>query len=125
MTQTTGASLVLLCGVAAGCGQTAPKPANEHVQNKAVPAPPEPVANHSGGEVEARTAVKAALDSWAFGDTKEKFTKDHPDVNLGDLNRITKRLARYEIGTVRKDGNVFEFLVTFTFTGEPGGVTRT
>src|SRR5687767_6064202 len=31
---------------------------------------------------EARAALKTALDSWAFGDSTEKFEKDHPGIKF-------------------------------------------
>jgi hypothetical protein len=77
-----------------------------------------------GTEAAARAAVKAVLDSWAFGDSEAQFEKAHPGIKLLDYSRITKKLARHEISAVRRDGNSFEFLVTLTFRDESGEVTR-
>lgn len=78
-----------------------------------------------GTEAEARAVLKSALDSWSFGDTLEKFEKDHPGISFFDTNWITKkRLGRYDIGNVRKDGITFEFLVTLTLREDAGDVTK-
>ena len=76
-------------------------------------------------EVEARAVLKTALDSWVFGDTLEMFEKHHPGISFFDTSRITKKMiGRYDIGTVRKEGRTFEFLVTLTFKEESGDVNR-
>ncbi len=112
--------------VLAGCSNNpASKPTAE--TGKTPPkAPADPSKKTAmGTEAEARAILKAALDSWAFGDTLEKFEKDHPGVQFFDTNWITKkRLGRYDIGNMRKDGITFEFLVTQTFREDAGDVTK-
>ena len=104
--------------LALGCGQKA-------IPDKgAVPAAKAAGAGKFGTEADARRVVKVALDSWAFGDSYAKFQKDHPEIGISDPNRITKRLVKYDIGNARKEGNRFALLVTFTFAGESGDVTR-
>ncbi len=83
-----------------------------------------------GTEAEAKAILKKALDSWAFGDSREKFESDHPGIKFNDSNYVTgKKLARYEIGMSRtregsEHGASFQVLVTLTFTTERGaGVT--
>jgi hypothetical protein len=109
-----------------GCSNNpSSKPAAE-AGKKTAKSPGESGSKKSmGTEAEARAVLKSALDSWAFGDTLEKFEKNHPGISFFDTNWITKkRLGRYEIGNVRKDGITFEFLVTFTFREETGDVTK-
>lgn len=121
-----GVMIVLFSFVLAGCSNNqSSKPAAE-VGKKTAKAPAEPgVKTPMGTEAEAQAILKVALDSWAFGDTLEKFEKDHPGIQFFDTNWITKkRLGRYEIGNVRKDGITFEFLVTLTFREDAGDVTK-
>ena len=81
------------------------------------------------GEAQAKEKLKVALDSWTFGDTIEKFEKDHPEIILHDerlqilpfgLNAPVK-LIRYEIGAGRSAKNItekyestYEFAVAMT-----------
>lgn len=121
-----GVLIVMLSGILAGCSNsTSSKPSTE-AGKKTSKASSDPAAKKaSGSEAEARTVLKAALDSWAFGDTLEKFEKNHPGVQFFDTGWITKkRLARYEIGSVRKDGITFEFIVTLTFREDARDVTK-
>ncbi len=75
----------------------------------------------TGTESEAKAVLKKALDSWAFGDSKEKFEKNHPEIKCGDLNWATgKKLARYDIGTSRKNGRNFQVTVKFTLAAKDG-----
>jgi len=104
--------------LALGCGQKA-------IPDKgAVPAAKAAGAGKFGTEADARRALKVTLDIWAFGDSYAKFQKDHPEIGISDPNRITKRLVKYDIGNARKEGNGYAVLVTFTFAGELGDVTR-
>jgi hypothetical protein len=124
-TRTHSVVIVLLVGILSGCSNSpSSKPSEEkaqHAKDTSNPAKNMP----SGSEAEARSVLKAALDSWAFGDPIEKFEKAHPGVSFFDTNWITKkRLGRYEIGNVRKDGITFEFLVTLTFREDSGDVTK-
>lgn len=112
--------LIVLAPAAAlplGCGPKATAPTGGNA------APASPGGKAPGDEVaegEARAALQTALDSWAFGDTRQKFEREHPDVQFGDFNRY-KALARYEIGTARRTaGGGHEFLVTLTFQAEAG-----
>jgi len=127
----TAAGVVLVClycGFLAGCGDRS-RPAGDPPGKQAPASSP---AKKSGGspsgargtEAEARAAVKSALDSWAFGDSEAQFEKAHPGIKFLDYSRITRKLARHSIGTARRDGNSFEFLVTLTYQEEPGEVTR-
>ena len=115
--------LVLLIVVAlVGCsGDRTPKQkTDEGETRKANKTQPNPKGK-SGTEAEAKAALKKALDSWAFGDSNEKFEQDHPDIKFGDLNRAArKKLSRYEFGNSRKDGKGFQFLVTLTLATEDG-----
>ncbi len=73
-----------------------------------------------GTEAEARAILKKALDSWAFGDSREKIERDQPGIKFLDRNCATgKKLSRSEIGMSRKideskHGVGFQFLVTLT-----------
>lgn len=121
-----GVIIVSFSFVLAGCSNNpASKPTTE--TGKKTPKAPADLGTKKpmGTEAEARAILKAALDSWAFGDTLEKFEKDHPGVQFFDTNWITKkRLGRYELGNVRKDGITFEFLVTLIFREDAGDVTK-
>lgn len=78
-----------------------------------------------GTEAEAKAALKRALDSWAFGDSLEKFEKDNPGISFFDGTRITKKqLGRYQFGGSRNDGKMFDFLVTLVLKEDNGDVTR-
>jgi hypothetical protein len=116
------ASLFTACLL--GCGN-GPRSAKDPAKDE---SPAKEAGKKSSGargtEAEARAAVKAALDSWAFGDSEAQFAKAHPAIKFLDYSRITKKLARHEIGAARRDGNSFEFLVTLTFREEAGEVTR-
>jgi hypothetical protein len=125
LTRMLSVVIVLLVGILSGCSNSpSSKPSEEkalYAKDTSNPAKNKP----SGSEDEARSVLKAALDSWAFGDPIEKFEKAHPGVSFFDTNWITKkRLGRYEIGNVRKDGITFEFLVTLTFREDSGDVTK-
>jgi len=116
--------MVLLLGLAAmGCGSD--RTGQQTAASKTSPIPGK-LGDHSGGmEGEARAILKAALDSWAFGDSVEKFEKDHPGVKFFDTSRsIDRMIGKYDIGTVRRDGQTFEFLVTLTFRAEGGDVNK-
>lgn len=121
-----GVLIVMLSGIWAGCSNNpSSKPAAESGKktNKTTADPT--TKTLSGTEAEARAVLKSALDSWAFGDTSEKFEKDHPGIQIFDTSWITKtRLGRYEIGNVRKVDITFEFLVTLTFREDAGDVTK-
>lgn len=120
-----GVIIVSFSFVLAGCSNNpSSKPTAD--PGKTAKPPGEPgTKTPMGTEAEARAVLKSALDSWAFGDTLENFEKDHPGVSFFDTNWITKkRLGRYEIGNVRKDGITFEFLVTLTFREDAGDVTK-
>jgi hypothetical protein len=112
--------------VLAGCSNNPSSKPTAETGKRTVKEPAGPgTKTPMGSEAEARAILKAALDSWAFGDTLEKFEKDHPGVQFFDTNWITrKRLGRYEIGNVRKDGITFEFLVTQTFQEDAGVASK-
>ena len=85
------------------------------------PAAPAPVAAKLSGEAEAKAKLKLALDSWVFGDTLEKFQKDHPDIMVGVRLHSLDKLTRYEIGAGReKSPTSFEFAVTHVFESKAG-----
>jgi hypothetical protein len=125
--RTFGVVIVMLSGILAGCSNSPSSKPDEEKAKQAKGTTPTDSAKKksSGSEAEAQAVLKAALDSWAFGDTLEKFEKDHPGVQFFDTNWITKkRLGKYEIGNVRKDGMTFEFLVTLTFREDTSDVTK-
>jgi hypothetical protein len=122
-----GIVFVIFSASLAGCSsKPSEKPQEENGKQAKGTTPAESTnKKQSGTEAEARTVLKAALDSWAFGDTLEKFEKNHRGVQFFDTSWITKkRLTRYDIGNVRKDGITFEFLVTLTFQEDAGDVTK-
>jgi hypothetical protein len=121
-----GVMIVLFSIVLAGCSNNPSSGPVAEAGKKTTKAPADPgTKKPMGTEAEARAILKAALDSWAFGDTLEKFEKDHPGVQFFDTNWITKkRLGRYEIGNMRKDGITFEFLVTLIFREDADDVTK-
>lgn len=121
-----GVMIVMFSFVLAGCtNNPSSKPAAE-AGKKTSKAPADlGTKKPIGTEAEARAVLKSALDSWAFGAPLEKFEKDNPGVSFFDTNWITKkRLARYEIGNMRKDGITFEFLVSLTFREDAGDVAK-
>jgi hypothetical protein len=121
-----GVIIVSFSFVLAGCSNNPASKPTAETGKKTAKAPAAPsTKTPMGNEAEARAVLKAALDSWALGDTLEKFEKDHPGVQFFDTSWITKkRLARYDIGNVRKDGITFEFLVTLTFQSDAGDATK-
>jgi len=121
-----GVIIVSFSFILAGCNNNPSSKPTAGTGKKTAEAPADPgTKTPMGTEAEARTILKAALDSWAFGDTLEKFEKDHAGVQFFDTNWITKkRLGRYEIGNVRKDGVTFDFLVTLTFREDAGDMTK-
>lgn len=124
-TRTRSVVILVLVGILSGCSNNpSSKPSEEKArQAKDTTNPVKDKSSES--EAEARTVLQTALDCWAFGDTHEKFEKSHPGVKFFDTNWITKkRLGRYEIGGVRKQGPTYEFLVTLTFRTDTGDVTQ-
>jgi len=121
-----GVFIVSFSFVLAGCSNNPSSKPTADTGKKTAKAPADPgTKTPLGTEAEARAILKAALDSWASGDTLEKFEKDHPGVQFFDTNWIAKkRLGRYEIGNVRKDGITFVLLVTLTFREDVGDVTK-
>jgi hypothetical protein len=110
--------IVVFSGILTGCSKSpSSKPDEENVKQTKNATPTDSAKKRSSGsEADARAVLKAALDSWAFGDSLEKYEKDHPGVHFFDTNWITKkRLAKYELGNVRKDDIGFEFLATLIF----------
>jgi hypothetical protein len=126
LARTLSVVIVMLGGILAGCSKSSSSKPGEEKGEQAKGTPTNSVKNKSSGsEDEARSVLKAALDSWAFGDPIEKYENAHPGVSFFDTNWITKkRLGRYEIGNVRQDGMTFEFLVTLTFREDSGDVTK-
>ena len=85
------------------------------------PAAPAPAAAKPSGEAEAKEKLKLALDSWVFGDTLEKFHKDHPDIRVGVRLHSLDKLTRYDIGTGReRSPTSYEFTVTHVFESRAG-----
>ena len=121
-----GVMIVLFSVVLTGCSNNPSSGPAAEAGKKTTKAPADAGSKKPmGSEAEARAVLKAALENWAFGDTLEKFEKDHPGVQFFDTNWITKkRLGRYEIGSVRQDGITFEFLVKLTFREDAGDVTK-
>lgn len=69
--------LILGLALAAGCGGRAPRPADPD---------------------QARTAVRAALDAWARGESAETLTQRRPAIHVVDHEwRSGLRLDRYEV----------------------------
>lgn len=125
LTRTLSVVIVMLGATLAGCGTSPSSKPSEEKARQANDTAHSANGKSSGSEGEARSVLKSALDSWAFGDPIEKFEKGHPGVQFFDTNWITKkRLGRYEIGSVRKDGMTFEFIVTLTFREDSGDVTK-
>ena len=78
----------------------------------------------SEDEDEAKAKLKIALDSLVFGDSFEKFKKDHPNINFFELDRLYV-LLRYEITAARKTkDNCYEFAVILVFKSEAGTEIR-
>jgi hypothetical protein len=125
LTRPLRVAIVVFGGILTGCGKSPPSKPGEEKTDPAATTTPRPAKKPlSGSEADARAVLKAALDSWAFGDTLEKFEQNHPGVQFFDTNRITrKRLAGYELGTVRKDDIGFEFLATLTLRESDRDVT--
>lgn len=125
LTRTFSIVTVMLGVILAGCGTSPSSTPSEGKAKQANDAAHSARSKSSGSEGEARSVLKAALDSWAFGDPIETFEKSHPGVQFFDTNWISKkRLGRYEIGSVRKEGMTFAFLVMLTFHEDSGDVTR-
>ncbi|MBY0514902.1 MAG: hypothetical protein K2P78_13425 [Gemmataceae bacterium] len=94
---------------------------------------PAPAVAKSDGEAEAREKLKIGLDSWTFGDTREKWTKDHPDISMLDERWSIRpfempqpvKLLKYEIGAGRaekdeKGNSRYEFAVVLNLSGPTG-----
>lgn len=62
----------------------------------------------------AREKLKVALDSWAFGDSKEKLEKDHPELKFASQLRVTSKLTKYEITSTRSFELGHQFLVSLS-----------
>ncbi len=79
-------------------------------------------------ESEAKEKLKTVLDSWVFGDSREKLKADHPGINFIDLAYTFDRpvLQKYDIASGRKDpkhpdaGTAFEFPVVLTLQSRAG-----
>lgn len=111
----------------AGCTETPSKPTQSEKKTKTLgtAADNSGKKSRSGTEAEAKAALKKALDSWAFGDSLEKFEKDNPGITFFDGSRVAQKpLGRYQFGTSRIDGKSFDFLVTLVLKEENGDVTR-
>ena len=71
----------------------------------------------------AKEKLKTALDAWVFGDSVEKFAKDHPEYSgpppIHDW-MSKKVLMRYEIGACRFENSCYKFVVTHVFQSEGG-----
>lgn len=125
LTRTLSVVIVMLGSIVAGCSKNPSSKPSEEKAQQAKGTAHSAKGKPSGSEGEARSVLKAALDSWAFGDPIEKFEKGNPGVQFFDTNWIAKkRLGRYEIGNVRQDGMTFEFLVTLTFREDSGDVAK-
>jgi hypothetical protein len=123
--RTLSVVFVLFSSILAGCSKDPSSKPGEEKAQQTKDATHSAKNKSSGSEAEARAVLKAALDSWAFGDPIEKFEKAHPGVSFFDTNWITKKqLGRYEIGNMRKNGITFEFLVSLTFREDSGDVAR-
>ena len=119
--------ILLFSMVVVGCsGNTSSKPQEEKGKKPSGNSPTNVgKKNQWGTEVEAKAVLKAALDSWAFGDPLEKYEREHPGVTFFDTTRITKKqLGRYEFGSSRSDGKSFDFLVTLVLKEEKGDTAR-
>lgn len=81
-------------------------------------------------ESQAKQVLKAALDSWIFGDTLDQFEKKHPGYNFIEpkwsISQVV--LLRYEIGLGRAEGpsdmppgvKGYEFAVVLVFQSQAG-----
>jgi len=65
-------------------------------------------------EDQAREKLKLALDSWTFGDSREKFGKAHPDVDFIHFY-YDLALNNYTITRSRAIENGYQFVVTHSF----------
>lgn len=65
-------------------------------------------------EDQAREKLKLALDSWTFGDSREKFGKAHPDVDFIHFY-YDLALNNYSITRSRAIENGYQFVVTHSF----------
>ena len=110
--------LLVLAGCDRNAGTNAEKAAKTAIQPKdAVP-----------DEAEAKEKLKTVLDSWVFGDSREKLKADHPSINFIDLAYTFDRpvLQKYDIASGRKDlkypdaGTAFEFPVVLTLQSRAG-----
>lgn len=117
---------------AAGCGSStekqppAPTPAPAAAASAPVAAPV--AAPATDPVAEAGAILKLALDSWTFGDSREKFEQANPTIDFGDVSRWyddTGELLRYEIlnGRATQDAHneiICETNVNLTFSGANG-----
>lgn len=73
-------------------------------------------------EAQAKDKLKIALDSWVFGDSREKFEKDHPDIYFQpSKTRDLYKPLRYEVQAARKSGKAaYEFSVLLEFQSKAG-----
>lgn len=65
-------------------------------------------------EDQAREKLKLALDSWTFGDSREKFGKAHPEVDFVHFY-YDLALNNYTITRSRAIENGYQFVVTHSF----------
>ena len=72
-------------------------------------------------EEEARKQLKAALDSWVFGDSHERFNKNNPQISVFTLPGYNyEKLLRYEIGATRATSTGFEFALILIYESKAG-----
>jgi hypothetical protein len=78
------------------------------------------------GQQQAKDTLTAMLDAWVFGDSLTAINNAHPDVSFHEVDAISNKLIRYEMGPARtvlkKDGDVlkYEFAVTVVFESTTG-----
>lgn len=119
--------------LSAGCSQHAGTPVGSTASNVKLEKVPEPEESKQAisrknsdvnanskksskiiAEDLARQKLKVALDSWAFGDSKEKLDKDHPELKFASQLRVTSKLTKYEITSTRPFEIGHQFLVSLS-----------
>ena len=120
-----------------GCGSNANPDPSAESSEPALKDGPQPKESEDQDAIKANSLLKASLDSWVFGDSKETWKQTHPDVAVfdergsirpfgldhdhlrpvGSFPRV--KLLKYEIGMSRGgekkpgvDYVSYEFVVT-------------